>query len=71
MANEQLYIVRQAIKIQNRIEIGYARTDGKESERVVRLFRLFYWGKVWTLDLGRWPIGVSCAIYFGISGWIE
>ena len=49
MASEQLYIVRQAIKTQNKIEIEYTRADGKQSERIVHPLGLFYWGKVWTL----------------------
>lgn len=49
MASEQLYIVRQAIKTQNKVKINYARADGKESERLVHPLGLFYWGKVWTL----------------------
>ena len=49
MASEQLYIVRTAIKTQNKVNINYSRADGKKSERIVHPLGLFYWGKVWTL----------------------
>ena len=48
-ASEQLYVVRQAIKTQHKIEIKYTREDGNQSERKVHPLGLFYWGKVWTL----------------------
>jgi len=49
MAGEQLLIVRQAIRHNNKIRISYSREDGQESKRIVHPLGLFYWGKVWTL----------------------
>lgn len=49
MAGEQLLIVRQAIRQQNKIQIDYTRKDGQHSDRIVHPLGLFYWGKVWTL----------------------
>ena len=49
MAGEQLQVVRQAIKEQNKIHIEYKREDGQDSNRTVHPLGLFYWGKVWTL----------------------
>ena len=49
MAAEQMLIVRQAIKEQNKIRIDYTRQDGQDSNRIVQPLGLIYWGKVWTL----------------------
>jgi len=48
-AGEQLQLIRKAIKQQHKINIHYARADGKQSERIILPLGLFYWGKVWTL----------------------
>lgn len=49
MAGEEMLIVRQAIKEQNKIHIDYIREDGLNSSRIIHPLGLFYWGKVWTL----------------------
>ena len=49
MASDQMLIVRQAIKEQNKIQIDYTREDKQDSNRIVHPLGLFYWGKVWTL----------------------
>lgn len=49
MAGDQMLIVRQAIKAQNKIRIDYTREDGQDSKRIVQPLGLVYWGRVWTL----------------------
>ena len=49
MVSEQLRVVREAIRQQNKIRLDYTREDGQASRRIVHPLGLFYWGKVWTL----------------------
>ena len=42
-------LLRKAIKLRDKICVGYKKPDGEQSERVVWPLGLVYWGKVWTL----------------------
>lgn len=46
---DQLSVLRNTIKQQNKVYFGYTREDGLNSKRTVHPLGLFYWGKVWTL----------------------
>ena len=48
-ASEQLMLVRQAIRKQEKISFHYVREDKEASTRTVHPLGLFYWGKVWTV----------------------
>jgi predicted DNA-binding transcriptional regulator YafY len=46
---EGLPLIRKAIGEQRRLRFGYTRADGASSDRIVRPFGLYFWGKAWTL----------------------
>lgn len=43
--------IRAAIRARQKLRIGYRKTDGSESERVIRPLHLDYWGRVWTVTV--------------------
>lgn len=44
-----LPLLRQALREQRKLRVGYVKENGEESRRVLRPLALNFWGRVWTL----------------------